>query len=95
MKMTDQERYIRRESRMQTFRWATPGGLFVLAAVIGFVGWVVTDELGQLRNAILDLKVDETSHYDKLWNANSSLRAKLECVQNQQAKCCINSTYCA
>lgn len=92
--MTNQEKYISREARMQTFRWATPGGLAVLTIVVGLIGWLLIDEVGQMRTSILDLKTDEISHYTSLWGANTSVRSKVECIQSQLAKCCKDSVYC-
>lgn len=92
--MTDQERYIKRETKMQNFRWATPGLLFVLTIAIGFIGWIGNDCLTQIRYSIIDLKTDGTSHYDRLWAAIGSSKSRIDCVQNQLSKCCNDSMYC-
>lgn len=93
--MTDNERYIKRESRMQNWRWATPGMIFILGAIIVFIGWVGNDYLSQIRSAIVDLKSDGNEHYDKLWAAIGVSKSRIDCVQNQLARCCKDSMYCA
>lgn len=93
--MTGQDRYIRHETRMQTFRWATPMVLFILTASVGFFGYIGNDYLSQIRNSIVDLKNDGNNHYDKLWSAIKSSQNKVDCVQNQLARCCKDSVYCS
>ena len=92
--MTEHERFIRRETRMQNFRWATPAGIFVLGTMIVFFGWLGNDYLCQIRSSIVDLKVDGQDKYEKLWAAVSSNKNKTDCIQNQLAKCCHDSSYC-
>ena len=91
--MTEQK-YYAREARMQNLRWATPAGLFILTVVLGISGWVGTDYLTQIRNAITDLKSDGNTHYTALWQEINASKSRIDCVQNQLAKCCKDSTYC-
>lgn len=93
--MTDQDRFNKREKTMQKLRWLTPGMLLLLTTAIGLAGWVCVDYLTQIRTALVDLKEDGNAHYDKLWAAIKASNARVDCIQNQLAKCCKDSSYCA
>ena len=89
------EKYLAHEITMQKFRWATPAGLAILTIIMAVTGWVATDYLTQIRNSINELKVDGNDHYDKLWAVISKSNARVDCLQNQLAKCCKDSVYCS
>jgi hypothetical protein len=65
------------------FRWLLP--------VMGMVYfYAYQGDMHAIKDSISDLKTGQ----DKEWSALASSKSKIDCVQNQLAKCCKDSVYC-
>lgn len=71
--------------------WSTPFALLCLSAMFGIIGWSGSQVLTDVKENVIDIKNGQ----EKIWAAVSNSKARADCIQDQLAKCCKESLYCA
>jgi len=64
--------------------------LLCIASIFGSIAWGGGQILTDVRENVIDIKTTQ----DKMWVFISKDDSKINCMQNQMAKCCKDSNYC-
>jgi hypothetical protein len=70
--------------------WGTPLSICLLTATLAIMGYLGVDVLNSVRDSIHELKIDNDSAHDKLWQAISLYGKKSDCLAQVVHRCCPN-----
>jgi hypothetical protein len=59
--------------------------------MFGIIGWSGSQVLTDVKENVIDIKNGQ----EKIWATVSNSKAREDCIQDQLAKCCKESLYCA
>ena len=79
------------ERAKQTFEGLTVSFRFILPVLFGGYLLMYNHDREITQQQFQDVKTGQ----EKIWSVMSNYNNRIDCLQNQLAKCCSNSTYCA
>lgn len=74
--------------------WATSIAILLLTTVLGFIGYAGDTAYKGILSSISDVKSENIAAHQRLWDAFQGSQSKINCIQDQLAKCCKESVYC-
>lgn len=73
---------------MQKFRWATPGGLFVLTIVVACAGYIIDRTVNGIDSKMQTIIQDDKDDRSQFWQRFQALQDKEQCTRYALESCC-------